>query len=707
MLFRAQIAILAGAVMTLFPAPAPGSPDQPTTPTAARAADAATSRPMDFLFTARSTQWGYPRDITPAQADDYVTSLAANGINMLLSENHRSLVNDWPSKPDDIAEIAALGGAEVSLAATKIVADACSRHGIRFVHHITSTFCTKQYLDAHPEWAQVDARTGEPAYFAMYGGLWLLCPNNPEWRAFYIDLIADFTRRTGVDGWMVDEMEFLPDWHVCGCTHCRAKFKAETKFDLPTGRDSDVWQNFDSAVWRAWLRFRKKSGGDFFADLKKKLDEVAPDQVLTGCVAGASEAFLPQYWGMDAAELARAGNFPFYECWLGKGLPFMGWRRCIAEMRLYDALARPHGTAALTLFYPASRDEIVPCWAMCNVAGNRFWALNPGAPGYARHQAFSLDDGFFAWEARHADLFGPQETLAELALLFPSQTRDCMPTKDGAAMAEFAVTPRNQLGGKDLVACVNEWAGWAEVLTASNLPHDVVREEQLTTAGLARYRALVMPAALALSEAQCRAVLDFVARGGRLVTTGETGVMDETGAPRADKALVEQMRAAGTRMEDNPGSASLLGFVVCDMPYGGPDDPGAPARVRKAAAEANDPAPWAVENAREGLVAGVFRRNDGAIVAHLLNATGTALDTGTTTPAEGTYKPVYPPVTGATLRLRPDVAATVDPGTAQWIPYPGHDRVAVKTIRTPDGALLVEIPRIDIYGVVRIGAAMK
>ena len=693
--------------MSLSPAPAPGSPDQPTTRTTAARADAPTSRTMDFLFTARATQWGYPHDVTPAQADDYATSLAANGINMLLSENHRSLVNDWPSKAEDIADIATRGGPEVSLAATRIVAEACRRHGIRFIHHITSTFCTREYLDAHPGWAQVDARTGEPVFFDMYGGLWMLCPNNPEWRTFYIDLIADFTRRTGVDGWMVDEMEFLPDWHVCGCTHCRARFKAETGYELPVGRDSDVWGNFDSDVWRAWLRFRKRSGGDFFADLKAKLDEVAPDQVLTGCVAGASEAFLPQYWGMDAAELARAGNFPFYECWLGKGLPFMGWRRCIAEMRLYDALARPHGTAALTLFYPAGREEIVPCWAMCNVAGNRFWALNPGVPGFASHQAFRLDDGFFAWEAHHADLFGPQHTLAETALLFPSLTRDCMPTSNGVAMADFAVTPRNQLGGKDLVACVNEWAGWAEVLTASNLPHDVVREEQLTTAGLARYRALVMPAALALSDAQCRAVLDFVARGGRLVTTGETGVMDETGAPRADRALVEQLRDAGTRLDDNPGSASLLGFVVCEAPYRGPDDPAAPARVRKAAADAAGTPPWSLEGAPEGLVAGLFRRDDGAIVAHLLNATGTALDPGTTTPVQGEYKPAYPPVTGARLRLRPDVAATLAPEAAQWIPYPAHDRRAAKTTRTPDGGLIVEIPRVDIYGVVRVAAAKK
>lgn len=690
----------------------PFTPHAAMSKSAANTSEPLTAAPSTFLFTARSTQWNYPTDVTAAQADDMATSLAAAGINLLLTEANRSLVNDWPSKPEAIDEIAQRGGAAVSERATKIVAEACHRHGIRLVHHITSTFCTKRYLDAHPEWAQVDARTGEPVFFEMYGGLWMLCPNNPEWRAFYIDQIGDFTRRTGVDGWMVDEVEFLPDWYSCGCKHCRAKFKAETGYDLPTGKRSDVWENFDSPVWRAWLRFRKRSGGDFFVDIKARLDEVAPNQILAGCVAGASETFLPQYWGMDAAELARGGNFPFYECYLGPGLPLLSWRRAIAEMRLYDALARPHGTPALTLFYPSARDEVPACWAMCNVAGNRFWALMPGTPGFSPHQVFRPEDGFFSWEELHGDAFGPQVSLAETALLFPGQTRDGQPTNDGAPLSKFATTPRIELGGRDLTAAVNEWAGWAEALTEANIPHDILRESDLTsTSGLAKYRVLAMPAALALSNAQASAVLAFVARGGKLLTAGQTGVMDETGAPRTEKDLVSALRkAATTRFDDNPGSATVRGFAGSKQLWEAERAPEARRRILDAVTSATSgQAMWSIEGAPAGaVVAGAFQQLDTkAAVVHLLNTSAAHCEVGTTAPEQGKFHPEFPPVEGLRVHLRADVAkAAAAPGkppVVHWMPYPGTERVALKPTMAEDGSMSVELPALTQYGILRVG----
>lgn len=657
---------------------------------------AETSRSMQFLYDARVTHWTYPRDITPAQAEDHARSLLRSGINVVLTEGHRSLVNDWPTKPEDIEQTAREGGAETSVRATRVVVDACHAVGIKVLHHVTSTFCTKAYIDAHPDWAQLDARTGEPLFFSMYGGLWLLCPNNPDFRENYFRLAADFTRRTGIDGWMVDEVEILPHWYSCGCRHCREKLRQETGFALPEGKESPVWENFEDATWRAWLRFRMKSCGDFFVDLKKALDTAAPGQVLTGCVAGASEMFLTQYWGMDAAEIGRAANFPFYEAYIPAGSQFYSWRRFMAEMLLYSSIARPHGTPALTLFYPTSVQEIPICWAMCSVAGNRYWKLAHGMPA---SKPFHADDDadFFAWEKEHASAFAPQSEVADIALLFSKQTRDATPTSGGVSMERLANTPRNELGSRDLNNYVNEWAGWAEALIDSNAPFAVIRDVELTDTGLRPYKVLVLPDAQCLSDEQAAAVLAFAKRGGRLVTTGKPAARTHTGERRSMLDLSNQIRAAATHLDGKPGSRSLLGFVFAGKLLNDTRDAAALAEIRKALSDALPSPEWGVDGPG-GVIGRAYRQTDGNVVFHVVNFSGTFDDLGTTLPETGKIQPKFPLVQNVRLRLRADTAPS-EPKACWITPEPAETTVPLE--RRGD-YFEAAIPPFTFYGVLRV-----
>lgn len=654
-------------------------------------------RPLDYLFDARVTQWHYPHGVTPAQAADHITSLTRSGINLLLSEGHRSLVNDWPNNSFTIglATNDKPGDAESSIRATKTVVDACHAAGVRFMHHVTSTFCTKAYIDAHPEWAQVDARTGKPLFFEMYGGLWLLCPNNPEFRENYFRLVSDFTRRTGVDGWMVDEVEILPNWYSCGCKHCREKFTRETGYVLPTGEKSPVWENFEDPIWRAWLRFRMKSCGDFFADLKRALDATAPNQVLTGCVAGASETFLPQYWGMDAAELGRTANFPFYEAYCPDASPFYSWRRFVSEMLLYAAIARPHGTPALTLYYPTSVDEVVASWGLCNVAGNRLWATLRGEPGYKPYHDASGSLGFFAWERDNARLFGPKKEIADVALLFSKQTRDASLTSGGATMENFANTPRNELGSLDLNSCVNEWSGWSEVLVESNTPFSVIRDLDLTESGLAPYKAVVLPHVQCLSDTQIKALLAFVGRGGHIIGTGKLATRTETGELRDSTApLAPKLAEAATHVEDNVGSRSLLGYVFAGKPYLDNRESTAVSAIRNAIGKVVPKPAWIID-APVGVVARGYAQADGGVAVHIFNCTATTADVGTTLSAPGKLEPRYPSVSNVRVRLRSNIVPAG--AKVQWNPFDG-DAADLKSDRKGD-YIEVTIPQLDRYGV--------
>ncbi|MBN2449658.1 MAG: hypothetical protein JXR77_04675 [Lentisphaeria bacterium] len=75
--------------------------------------------------------------------------------------------------------------------------------------------------------------SGRPWDVKAYGreGTRYVCLNNPAFLAFYSRAIAELVGDYGADGIYVDGLS--P--HICGCRHCREKFRADTGQDLPQG----------------------------------------------------------------------------------------------------------------------------------------------------------------------------------------------------------------------------------------------------------------------------------------------------------------------------------------------------------------------------------------------------------------------------------------------------------------------------------------
>lgn len=91
--------------------------------------------------------------------------------------------------------------------------------------------------------------------------------------------------------------------------------------------------------------------------------------------------------------------------------------------------------------------------------------------------------------------------------------------------------------------------GMYQLLTEARIPFDVILESDLTSKKLASYQTLVLANVALMSDAQASAVKAFVAAGGSLLSTFETGLYDEDGKPRTDFALgsLYGMRKTGNR----------------------------------------------------------------------------------------------------------------------------------------------------------------
>ena len=359
------------------------------------------------------------------------------------------------------------------------------------------------------DWTQKDARTGETIYNPIYLS-WQMCPNNLEFRKGYRDYLSGFLT-TGIDGLMCDDIQFVPTWHSCGCSYCREAFKKESGYRLPTVAEDSFWGNFNNPRFRAWIRFRLKSVGDFHQWLTETLKDKGFHLCRLACCSNCSATWSAQVATTTYEEFARGNNLTFQEV-TSVTSTFYGWPRWAVEAKLFQAVGTRYGIPSLLMTYPHSQEEHFFGWALTKSLGQNYW-------GYLsdREEIKKYGEAFL-WEERHRGLFHQPHPLANIAILFSRQTRDVYE-------------------GCDDNYYVNEWAGWCETLLGANIPYQVILDGDLTPKKLSQYKLLILPNAACLSPGQVETIRGFLQQGGNLILTYETSLYNEKGERLKEFAL--------------------------------------------------------------------------------------------------------------------------------------------------------------------------
>lgn len=473
-----------------------------------------------------------------------VEALKRAHINTVLTEGLRRTVRfEHEGLTDQVIE------------AIRKVTDACHHAGIRVVHHTTTSFADNK-LDAFPatyrDWLSIDAQTGAYAYTTWIGGWYFWCINNPDFRREYFRLCTELYRQTGVDGLMVDEVYFRTGWYNCACAHCREKYEESTGFTLASADTASFWGNFDNPAFRAWISFRCASVGDFYEDLYASLKEVAAHPVLLGCKNSEPTPTHNQDYGDSNEERMRGVNLLFIET--GSVAFLYSWRRLSFELMAYVGLSNYYNTPTLAITYNPNPHEGFLSWALRVSHGVRVWATSGGAPigGALGPRAQLLDSPgdmalyreLFGWEEEHREeLRGAIQPLASVAVLLSAATRDMSDHSRGWNYY------------------VREIVGWCEALTDEYIQYAVMVEQELVLARLQRYRLVILPNAACLSNKACRSLVDYVAQGGSLVLTSETGLRDETGSKNVGENRLDLLLGVnrGCSADDTPVQFGQLG----------------------------------------------------------------------------------------------------------------------------------------------------
>jgi hypothetical protein len=379
---------------------------------------------------------------------------------------------------------------------------------------------------AHPDWIAVTA-DGAPRRHWANPELWVTCALGPYNFEFMDRVNREIVSRYGVDG--VFANRWAPQGGDCYCVHCQENFRRATGRDLPrttnprdparrafvewrVARLTELWRHWDAGIRgvRAEARF---------------IPNGPPDM-------------------KTAAELADI-QFADFQARRGLTPPWANGRRA-KEFRAVMGRKPVAGIFSVGLEEPyrwkdsvQSEPEIQLWVAEATANGMRPWVTKFSGVLYDRRW-LPMVERIYDWHYRHERYLRNERSLARVALLHSEQTETF----------HAGIADGDRHGDHVL--------GMYQALVEARVPFDLVHEALLTADRLDQYRVLVLADAAALSNAQCEAIRQYVARGGSVVATFATSLYDEVGVRRQEFGLADVFGVSFAGRVDGPMHNSYL-----------------------------------------------------------------------------------------------------------------------------------------------------
>jgi hypothetical protein len=453
-------------------------------------------------------------DITPAKAEQKAKQAAQAGMNVVDGQGNRYLFfEEGDTSALRTGAMTPPKTLDQVIAETKMMVDACHRHGVHYVHHLTSTQVTLDYWERHPAYRSIDIATGEPIITQYRTAA--VCAANPDWQKDYLTRLERLVRETGIDGLFVDEIVL---WRptACGCDSCRTRFKADTGYDLPQNADGDFFGNLDNPAYLIWLRWRQRQ----LIDFNKKVSEIAR---LNGGVryeyssnhSGTGSIFVTYGWSHDNA-LEYVDLFGYeYRAHGHRTTGYIyNWPIGLYETKLMRTVSDHVGSTPWML--PAVRHE-----------GGRTWAwmlhFSQGGNSWWRSGSEKSWQPLADWERGHDDLVLGTVPGGNVGVLF---------SVESATHAQLRGDRDWELGTLGMCAALSD----SHIAYRAVLRQDI-EQGRLEAMGV---DTLVLPGVDTMYDQTIDAVRRFVAAGGTLIATGAPASYDaQTYQPRADDALAD------------------------------------------------------------------------------------------------------------------------------------------------------------------------
>jgi hypothetical protein len=402
----------------------------------------------------------------------------------------------------------------------------CRALGMQVVARTDPHAARDAVRQAHPDWISV-ADTGEPRRHWANADLWVTCALGPYNFDFMDQVHREIVSKYKVDG--IFSNRWYPQGGDCYCEHCRRNFKDVTGQELPRTADTA------DPIRRQYIEWRKARLTELWKRWDATIRAINPEA-----------RFIPNL-PPDFKTAGELADIQFADHQARRGLtpPWSNGRRA-KEYRSVMGRRPVGGIFSVGLEEPyrwkdsvQSEPEIRLWVAEGTANGMRPWVTKFSGVLYDRRW-LPIVERIYQWHFAHERYLRNEAPLARVALLYSEQTATY---HHGVAAGD---RPEDHV------------LGMYHALVEARIPFELVHEAYLTPDRLEPFKLVILADAAALSDAQCGALRDYVARGGSLIATFASSLYDEQGRRRDDFGLADVFGVSFAGRIDGPMQNSYL-----------------------------------------------------------------------------------------------------------------------------------------------------
>jgi hypothetical protein len=383
--------------------------------------------------------------------------------------------------------------------------------GLHVLARIDPSCAPRALAARHPDWFARD----QVGNFYPVNDFYVTCPNAGYYRDRMAEVVREMLTAYDVDGIWNNQGKFAAwDTDGCYCDTCQALFKADSGYDLPRVED---WQD---PAWLAFNEWRYRRIAAWVAHMHAEIHRAKPAAIFIAAVQlmESLETIRPGGWDIDY--WLEHQDVPTFECQRRNTAPW--WPGIQAKYLSSVAPGKPRWMTA-SYFYPWWRLYATPeaenrAWIAQQFANgvNSWLHINGGYSELFDRRALAPMREVFARLARWEPYFDGAESGARVALVYSRYTQD------------------NYAGDDTHAKYLDAVRGFYCALLEAHVPFDVISDKFIDAASLKRYRVLALPNLACIDDATAAAIEAFVAVGGSVVATFDTGRCLRDGSARAE-----------------------------------------------------------------------------------------------------------------------------------------------------------------------------
>jgi len=386
------------------------------------------------------------------------------------------------------------------------LSEEASRHGISVLAYF-SAHSSWDFAKLHPEFVMKDEK-GRPIGSAI-------CFNSPVFFELQKERSAYLLGNYQVAGLFFDMMNYPFDKLACYCETCNRLFKEKYGLSQPTKPEkSDAWEKF--------LDFRYQSNARFAQELKTYLRQRFPGKILCfnyhgHMPFGWQTAFRPiSHASLSDATMAEDFASRFSQSYPGLTAAFLSAVRpgdvsqVMTDMTLGgygDFTQRPVADLKWDLF-------------TAKIRGANVMVIEKILHDYSTRPAVYDMIGEAFGEVKEKEPYFDYPAVKEVALYYSHRTRDWYDQYNSDAYERCAI-------------------GAYRALTDMHRQVEFVFDESADLARLQQFPVVFLANVAVLTDDEAKVLQQYVASGGALLATWETGLYDAQGRPQKNFAVAD------------------------------------------------------------------------------------------------------------------------------------------------------------------------